>query len=179
MTISVNVTNALVGPAHALSESDISNWIDIIDLITTTPCDFEIHYNGDVLTGSIVKSGDGLSLLIGFNNPNTALPGGMCLLVDCNLDDPEVNGCYPERILVNTILNLRATDPSGCSIGWVQFNDMVTYIKNQLDIPQTLCDLIASGSIPEGNLTAGDRILTTTGDPACSLKSVPQSDVVC
>lgn len=178
MTISVNVTNALVGPAHTLSESDISNWIDIIDLITTTPCDFEIHYNGDVLTGSIVKSADELSLLIGFDNPNTALPGGMCLIVDCNIDDGSVDICVPTRVSVQLDSRIMVVDENGCPIGYALLLDVMDAIKDYLGIPKSLCELLVNG-IPEGNLVASDRIVTTTGDPACTLKSVPQSQVVC
>lgn len=179
MTISVNVINALVGPSHVLSEVDVSNWVDIIGLVTTTPCDFEIHYNGDVLTGSIAKSGDGLSLLVGFNDPNTALPGGMCLLVDCNTSEPVIDGCVPNRVTqIDMSTRFMMVDNRGCPVGYVWLNDIFDFIASELDIPRTLCDLISDG-IPTGNLVAGDRILTTTGDPACTLKSVPQNDVVC
>jgi len=179
MTISVNVINALVGPSHLLVESDVSNWSDIISLVTTDPCDFEIHYNGNVLTGSIAKSSDGLTLLVGFDDPDIALPGGMCLLVTCASSTPPVHECYPDtEITVTTDSKLLVLDETNCPIGFVRLDDLIDLIRTELDIPQTLCDLITDG-IPTGNLVAGDRILTTTGDPACTLKAVPQSQVVC
>lgn len=178
MSVSVKVIGALVGPSHELVESDISNWDDIIDLITTTPCDFEIHYNDSIITGSIAKSGDGLTLLVGFDNANTVLPGGMCLLVDCNVDDGSTDICAPTRVPVQLDSRIMVVDENGCPLGYALLLDVMDAIKDYLDIPNSICDLLVNG-IPEGNLVAGDRIVTTTGNPACTLKSVPQSQVVC
>lgn len=179
MSVSVKVIGALVGPSHELVESDISNWDDVIDLITTTPCDFEIHYNDSIITGSIAKSVDELTLLVGFDDSNIALPGGMCLIVNCAGVQPNDHECFPDvQQSINVQSRLLFLDQNNCPVGYITLQQVINLVEAQLNIPQTLCDLITDG-IPEGNLVASDRIVTTTGDPACTLKSVPQSQVVC
>lgn len=178
MTTTVNVIDPLVGPVHLLTEPDVENWLSIIALITTDPCDFEVHYNDQIYTGSIAKTVDETTLQVAFDDNSIALPSGMCLLVTCNVEDPGEDGCYPNVITpVSLDQRLMALDESGCPIGFITVQDILNFITIQLDIPETLCDLIPGNSIPEGALVAGDRVLTT--NDGCNLKSVPQSDIVC
>lgn len=177
MTITVEIIDPIVGPSHTFAESDVANWADIIDLITTDPCDFVIEYDGQEYAGAIAKSNDGLSLLVAFEDDLIALPSGMCLIVTCEDEDPGEDGCYPNEITqLNLTDRLMVTDENGCPIGNVSLQTLVDFIEGELNIPGTLCDLLG-GPIPEGNLVAQDRIVTTSD--GCNLKSVPQSDVVC
>lgn len=181
MSTTVNVINSLVGPSHVLTEDDISNWVDVIDLIDTTPCAFELKYNDVTYTGSIAKTVDELTILVGFDSELIALPGGMCLIADCSVVVGEDPTCYPTRVFRPLKLDdgILITDLDGCVIGHSFMSDLIVLIRQHIDVPGSLCELIGSGAIPTGNLVASDRILTTSSIPNCSLKSVPQSDVVC
>lgn len=180
MSLTVKVINALVGSSHILTEPDVSNWPEIIDDVTTDQCNFTLEYNGDTYTGGIAKTVDGLQLMIAFDNPVIALPGGMCLVVTCLVDNPGMNGCYPNLIQdYNQFIRLMAVDENGCPIGYIFVQELITEIASQLNIPTTLCELIGDEGIPEGIRVASDRVLVTSGDPACTLKSVLQDDFLC
>jgi len=174
MAITVNIIGSLVGPIHMLQEEDVSNWSDIIDLITVAPCDFEIEYNNAVYTGTIAKTMDELTLLVAFNIEEIVLPGGMCMFVICQGGDEPDDGCYPNELInIDADQRLMAVDEDGCPIGYITIQQILDLVDQNLNIPGTLCELLG-GPIPEGNLVAQDRIVTTTD--GCDLKSVPQGD---
>lgn len=178
MSTNVQINIPLVGPTHFLNEADIANWDDVILQIEETPCFFEIFYNGDNFPGQISRSADRLTLNVAFVDEEIALPSGMCMFVNCFVDPPGENGCFPNQVVdIDEDTRLMVVDENGCGIGWTSLADIVALIQQQLNIPQTLCDLIGPDGIPEGNLVAGDRIVTTTN--GCDLKSVPQDQVVC
>jgi len=180
MSLTVKVINALVGPSHILTEPDVSNWSEIIDDVTTDQCTFTLEYDGTIYTGGIAKTVDDLQLMVAFDSPVIALPGGMCLIVTCLVDNPGMNGCHPNPIQdYSQIIRLMAVDENGCPNGYIFVQGLIVEIASQLNIPTTLCELIGAEGIPEGVRIASDRVLVTSGDPACTLKSVSQDDFLC
>ena len=171
--LQVNVIGPLVGQVHVFGEDDIENWDDIFPLFDTDPCTFSLLYDDITYTGIIAKSVDGTKLLVTFDQPNITLPSGMCLFADCPepVEDPCPN--VQQEITDETKFAILGED--GCQIGFVTYADIKEKIMEC--IPKTLCELIGEDGIPEGDLTAQDRILTTTD--GCDLKSVPQSDIAC
>lgn len=179
--LTVEVIVPLVGLSHALNEAEVNDFAGIALVLTTTPCTFEFDYNGDTYTGSIALSEDGLRILIVFNTPPlyTTLPAGMCLQVTCTEVSEGDNDivCPNAPQTLDTDTKFAVLNEDGCQVGFVTFADIVAEILPLLDIPTTLCDLIAGGIIPSGPLVAADRVLTTQN--GCDLKSVPQTDIVC
>lgn len=174
--IIVDINVRIVGRNHMFDEAQISNWVDVINVLTTESCDFEITYDDVTYTGGISKSEDGTKLLVVFDASDVALPSGLCLIVDC-ADGLPVEECpnSPQTVSAETKLSVLGSD--GCPIGFVTGDDLkeliIDCIKNS---SITLCDIL-DGGIPEGSLTAQDRVVTTSGE--CTLKSVPQSDIKC
>lgn len=174
MKYSVEISTALVGGTHVLSSDNVNNWVDIIDDITTTPCVFSVEYNGVEYTGAISKSIDGTKLLVAFDSQDIVLPGGVCLEVSCAEEMIPVD-CPNEHVDLVKETKLSVLDEDGCPIGFITFGDILAIIEDL--IPDSLCDLLGVEEIPVGNLTASDKILTTSG--GCTIKAVPTSDIVC
>lgn len=173
MSISVNVNVPLVGNTHALDATQIDNWDDVIGLITEESCPFTLTYEDVLYEGFIGKSEDGLMLLVAFADDDIVLPSDMCLIVNC-AEAAAPDDCPNVKQVVTDETKISVLGEDGCPIGFITVEDLKAFILE--DVPTTLCDLIG-GSIPEGNLVAGDRILTTSGD--CTLKSILQDDIKC
>lgn len=182
MSIIADITVPLVGQTHVLTTDDVSNFQDIMDHISTNQCNFTIIYNDTTYEGVVSKTVDEVNLLFVFDEAAIALPSGMCMLIDClgneTPDEENHTHCYDN--FINPVIGderIIVADEDGCPIGYITVAGLLVHLAGALDIPTSLCDLLDVTEIPQGNLVAADRILTT--QTGCTLKSVPQSDIDC
>lgn len=189
MTTTVKTTSHIIdtGGMNVLREDDVENFEQVLELIndidSNDPCTFVVDYDDNEYTGTITTAGvNNTELRVIFDQSNVVLPSGVCMAVTCYPCDcdgkPDHTHCYENNITpVTANTRLLVLDNSGCPDGFVTMSQILDFIQSELDIPTSLCELLGVSQIPQGGLTASDRILVTSG--LCDLKSVPQSDVLC
>lgn len=181
MSFNIELANNIITilSSVTLVEEDITNWAEVIHQLNfdDDPCNFSLTYDGHDYSGIVYKLVGETQIILEFTEFNIVIGSGQCLIVDCDSNIIDEVGCVNTNITnINLDTRLAILDDNGCLNGYITMNQLITIVATQLDIPESLCDLIG-GNIPSGSMVAGDRILTTSG--TCTLKSVPQSDLTC
>lgn len=169
-TTRLELTYGLSGQSFIFNAGNITNFANIYATIMNGgECEARLEYSGDIYLGtaSIVGS----EILITFEQPIVAPPGS-CIDIECR-DVEEETDCKDVELEVNDNLRIAVLDDKGCLKGWIRLGDIFQKITH----PDTLCKLYGVSEIPQGHLTASDRILTVDG--SCMVKSIPATDIVC
>ena len=80
-------------------------------------------------------------------------PAGSCAYVTCEKKE-EVTDCKDVELAYSEDLRIAVLDDKGCLKGWIRLGDIFKEIVH----PDTLCKLYGIDGVPQGHLTASDRI---------------------
>jgi len=176
----IKIKTPLVGATHCLSITEVEDWGEAIEFLQTidTACTFSFVYDDITYTGEITYDKNLDLILLSFENENVVLPSKMCLDVVCDPCVAEKEPCPHEEVELDDDTKIAILDEQGCPTQFVLFSDLKKAILDSVKID--FCDLFPDGEIKQGNLVAGDRILTTNATlDGCGIKSVPVTDMVC
>lgn len=167
----IELTYGLNGQSFIFNAGNLTNFTTIYNMVLTGgDCSVTLEYSGDTYNGSI--SAVGSELLVTFETHIIA-PAGSCIDIECKEEEEEDQNCRDVEVPYSENLRLAVLDDKGCLIGWIRLGDIYKEVVH----PDTLCKLYKVNGVPQGHLTASDRILTV--DSSCMIKSIPASDIVC
>lgn len=171
--VRIEVAHELVGQSFVFNENNLGNFQTIYDLVSEgESCSAQLEYSGDVYKGAVAVSNG--SIVISFAG-KVITPPGVCIEIECKekeITEDTIN-CKNQQYDVSNDVKLAILDEDGCLKGWVRLGDIFPEVVH----PDTLCKLYKISQVPQGNLTASDRILTV--DDSCMIKSIPATDIVC
>lgn len=166
----IEIPYGLSGQSFIFNSENLSNFIYLYDhVLAGGSCEVSLEYSGDTYNGTISIVGN--EVLVTFDTRIVA-PAGSCIYVECR-EEEEENDCKDVEVPYREDLRLAVLDDEGCLMGWIKLSDIFKEITH----PDTLCKLYKINGVPQGHLTASDRILTV--DNSCMIKSIPASDIVC
>ena len=166
----IRLDYGLAGQSFIFNSENMSNFVYLYDYILAGgSCNVSLEYSGDTYYGTISIVGN--EFLVTFDTRIVA-PAGSCIVVECHEKEEETD-CKDVEIPFSEDLRLAVLDDKGCLMGWIRLGDIFKEITH----PDTLCKLYKVDGVPQGHLTASDRILTV--DDSCMIKSIPATDIVC
>ena len=171
--IRMKLTYGLTGQSFIFNGGNITNFTAIYNLVLGGgSCTARLEYGGDTYNGTVSVVGS--EILVTFDTSIIA-PAGSCIDIECEQEEEEEEerDCKNVQLLVNDDVRLAVLDDDGCLKGWIRLGDIYKDVVH----PNTLCKLYGVSSIPQGRLTASDRILTV--DSSCMIKSVSANDIAC
>ncbi len=170
-TIRMELTYGLEGQSFIFNAGNITNFTAIYSYVLAGDnCTATLEYGGDTYNGTV--SAVGSEILVTFDTSIIA-PAGSCIYIECSKEEEEERDCKDVQLQFNEDLRLAVLDNEGCLKGWIRLGDIFREIVH----PDTLCKLYKINGVPQGHLTASDRILTV--DDSCMIKSISASDIVC
>lgn len=169
--VRMELTYGLSGQSFIFNAGNITNFTAIYNCVLAGGnCTATLEYGGDTYNGTVNAVGS--EILITFDTSIIA-PAGSCIYIECSEEEEEERDCKDVQLIVNNDLRLAVLDDNGCLKGWIRLGDIYKDVVH----PNTLCKLYGVSSIPQGRLTASDRILTV--DSSCMIKSISANDIVC
>lgn len=169
--VRIEVAHELIGQSFVFNENNLGNFQTIYDVVSEgDACSAKLEYSGDVYTGAVAASNH--SIVVSFDS-KVITPPGVCIDIECTEKDDKEIRCKNQQYEVTNDTKIAILDDEGCLKGWVRLGDIFPEIEH----PNTLCKLYGVNKVPQGNLTASDRILTV--DDSCMIKSIPATDIVC
>lgn len=173
--INIKILTPLVGTSFVIDgETEVENWEAIKFDIPLDATSFTLAYNNYVYNGTLARSEDNLKLLVLFAE-HVALPSGLCMMIECQTTDVNEDCITNQLVEITDETKLMVLNSEGCPAAYLTVGNLKEYLRQELVQPDW-CEMIG-GFIPQGNLVASDRILTTSG--GCTLKSVPITDINC
>lgn len=170
-SVRIELAYGLDGQSFIFNEKNLGNFAAIYNyLLGGGNCTTTLEYSGDTYTGTAGIVGS--EILITFETAIIA-PAGSCIEVTCEKEEEEERDCKDVQVQVNDDVRLAVLDDEGCLKGWIRLGDIYKEVVH----PDTLCKLYGIDGVPQGHLTASDRILTV--DDSCMIKSVSPNDIVC
>ena len=170
ITTRIELTYGLSGENFIFNAENLSNFSAIYSsVLVGGNCEGKLEYGGDVYNATVSVVGS--EILVSFDSYIIA-PAGSCIDVTCK-EKEEERDCKDVQLEINDDLRLAILDEKGCLKGWIRLGDIFKEVVH----PDTLCKLYKIDSVPQGHLTASDRILTVDGN--CMIKSIPATDIVC
>ena len=170
ITTRIELTYGLSGENFIFNSQNLTNFSAIYSsVLVGGDCKGKLEYGGDVYNATVSVVGS--EILVSFDNYFIA-PAGSCIDVTCK-EKEEERDCKDVQLQINDDLRLAILDENGCLKGWIRLGDIFKEVVH----PDTLCKLYKIDSVPQGHLTASDRILTVDGN--CMIKSIPATDIVC
>lgn len=167
------VSTVMVGTSFVLTSSNTSNIAEVLAAYSVnSSCPVSVAYDGVTYPGNSVRIAD--EIIVTFDE-EVSLPSGMCIIFNCVEEVEPSRDCKNTEILYDPDMKLAVLDDDGCLKGWIRAKDLLSHVT--VDIPTSLCELYGVDTVPEGHLTASDKILTVSQD--CSIKAIPASDIVC
>lgn len=188
VTTDITLTVPLDGQTFAIDSINVNDWASVdsslpsVTLQDLLPCTFRIEYNGIEYTGVAAKSAAYKILYLAFDQQDVVLPVGVCIEVSCDFgafigeDHTHCHDTQVQSITSDSKLQAVSED-SGCLNGYIDISQVLTYLRNNLNIPESICDLQNVSSIPHDGVIGSDRVLVTNS--GCDIKSVSQSSIGC
>lgn len=168
--VRMELTYGLEGQSFIFNAGNITNFTAIYSYVLGGgSCTATLEYSGDTYYGTVSVVGS--EILITFETFIIA-PAGSCIYVECS-EKEEERDCKDVQLNFNEDLRIAVLDDEGCLKGWIRLGDIFKEIVH----PDTLCKLYKINGVPQGHLTASDRILTV--DDSCMIKSISANDIVC
>ena len=168
--VRMELSYGLEGQSFIFNAGNITNFTAIYNYVLTGGnCEATLEYSGDTYYGTVSVVGS--EILITFDTHIIA-PAGSCIYIECS-EKEEERDCKDVQLNFNEELRIAVLDDEGCLKGWIRLGDIFKEIVH----PDTLCKLYKINGVPQGHLTASDRILTV--DDSCMIKSVSANDIVC
>lgn len=128
-------------------------------------CKATVEYERIVTAATAIIFTD--EVLVSFND-SVVYPAGFCVVFECEEEEEDLSGCVDEEKNLTPTTRLAVLDNRGCLAGWVTLGDIANKATK-------LCDIV--GTVGEGRLVSGDRILVIDGN--CGIKSISPFDIVC
>lgn len=168
--VRMELTYGLEGQSFIFNAGNITNFTAIYSYVLTGGnCEATLEYSGDTYYGTVSVVGS--EILITFDTYIIA-PAGSCIYIECS-EKEEERDCKDVQLNFSEDLRIAVLDDEGCLKGWIRLGDIFKEIVH----PDTLCKLYGIDGVPQGHLTASDRILTV--DDSCMIKSISPNDIVC
>lgn len=170
ITTRIELTYGLSGENFIFNAGNLTNFSAIYSsVLAGGNCTGTLEYGGDTYNANVSVVGS--EVLVSFDTYIIA-PAGSCIDIVCTEEKIE-RDCKDVQFQFNEDLRIAVLDENGCLAGWIRLGDIFKEIVH----PDTLCKLYKVNSVPQGHLTASDRILTVDGN--CMIKSIPATDIVC
>lgn len=171
ITTRIELTYGLSGENFIFNAQNLTNFSAIYSsVLAGGDCEGTLEYGGDVYNATVSVVGS--EILVSFDTYIIA-PAGSCIDVTCKEKEEEERDCKDVQLRINDDLRVAILDENGCLKGWIRLGDIFKEVVH----PDTLCKLYKIDSVPQGRLTASDRILTVDGN--CMIKSISATDIVC
>ena len=168
--VRIELTYGLEGQSFIFNAGNITNFTAIYNYVLAGGnCEATLEYSGDTYYGTVSVVGS--EILVTFETFIIA-PAGSCIYIECS-EKEEERDCKDVQLNFSEDLRIAVLDDEGCLKGWIRLGDIFKEIVH----PDTLCKLYKIDGVPQGHLTASDRILTV--DDSCMIKSIPASDIAC